>query len=181
MKTNKAKILFSVILVLIAISSRLLPHEWNFTAINAVALFSSVFLGMRYSFFIVLFSMLFSDIFIGFYFLPIMISVYGSIILSSVLGRFLGQKMSNQKTTRPFVLSILASTVFFLVTNAAVWYFGTMYTKDFGGLMNSYTMAIPFFRNSLLGDLWFTTTFFYAYEFLSQNIFSFSLKTKQVS
>ena len=51
--------------------------------------------------------------------------------------------------------TLLGSLFFFLLTNAAVWLFGTMYAPNFAGLMQSYFMALPFFRNSLLGDLFY--------------------------
>lgn len=58
----------------------------------------------------------------------------------------------------------LGAIIFFLLTNAAVWAFGTMYPHTLSGLMESYTMAIPFFRNSLLGDIFFIGILVGGYE-----------------
>ena len=52
--------------------------------------------------------------------------------------------------------TVLASILFFLTTNLAVWAFGTMYSHNLTGLMECYAMAVPFFKNSLLGDLFYT-------------------------
>jgi len=41
-----------------------------------------------------------------------------------------------------------------------VWATGTMYPKNFGGVMMSYTLALPFFRNAVEGDLFFTAAMF---------------------
>jgi hypothetical protein len=41
-----------------------------------------------------------------------------------------------------------------------VWAAYNMYPKDFGGLMTSYTLALPFFRNAVEGDLLFTSVMF---------------------
>jgi hypothetical protein len=35
-----------------------------------------------------------------------------------------------------------------------------MYPKNLGGLMTSYTFALPFFRQAVVGDLLFTAAFF---------------------
>jgi len=45
-----------------------------------------------------------------------------------------------------------------------VWAFGTMYAHNFVGLIQSYTMAIPFFKNSLAGDLFYTAVLVGGYE-----------------
>ena len=42
---------------------------------------------------------------------------------------------------------------FFLLSNFAVWAFGTMYPHNWSGLIQCYTMAIPFFRNTFASDL----------------------------
>ena len=57
-----------------------------------------------------------------------------------------------------------ASVIFFVVTNAAVWAFTPLYAHTLAGLMQSYTMAIPFFKNSLAGDLGYTAVLFGAME-----------------
>ena len=50
--------------------------------------------------------------------------------------------------------------LFFPVSNFAVWAAFDMYPKTFAGLMTCYTMAIPFFRRGLAGDLLFTAVMF---------------------
>ena len=39
-----------------------------------------------------------------------------------------------------------------------------MYEQTFRGLMQSYEMGLPFFRNTLLGDLFYVALLFGAYE-----------------
>jgi hypothetical protein len=55
---------------------------------------------------------------------------------------------------------LASSVAFYLSSNFAVWAFGTMYPKTLAGLVTSYTLAIPFFRPSLIGDLLFTAALF---------------------
>lgn len=146
--------------ILLGVSARLLPHPWNFTPLTAIALSLSVYLGWRYSIIGVIAIMLLSDIFIGVYDLPIMLSVYGSFVFSIILGTYIDR---HKKQT--ILFGILGSSLFFfLITNLAVWEFGTMYPHSFLGLIESYTMAIPFFRNALLGDIFYTTIFFGVFE-----------------
>ena len=67
------------------------------------------------------------------------------------------------------VLSIALGTlggsiIFFLTTNFAVWLFSDWYAENLSGLIMSYTLALPFFRNSLMGDIFYTAVFFGLYE-----------------
>jgi hypothetical protein len=56
--------------------------------------------------------------------------------------------------------SLTASISFFLVSNFAVWLSWNMYPKTLAGLMQCYTVGLPYFRRSVLGDLVFTAAFF---------------------
>jgi hypothetical protein len=50
---------------------------------------------------------------------------------------------------------------FFLASNFAVWAFGNIgYAHNWGGLIECYTKAIPFFRNGILSDVLFSCVFF---------------------
>ena len=50
--------------------------------------------------------------------------------------------------------------LFFTVTNLAVWAFSGMYPDTGTGLVACYAAALPFFQNTLAGDLWFSTILF---------------------
>ena len=65
--------------------------------------------------------------------------------------------------------SVGSSVVFFLVTNLPFWY-GGGYPWNFTGAMESYTLAIPFFRNSLFGDLCFNAVLFGGFELMRRRI-----------
>ena len=137
---------------------RLLPHMPNFTPIAAMALFGGVYLNKKYAFFIPLAAMFVSDIFLGFH--PAMPYVYGSFILTGIIGFWL----KNHKSTKNIICSSLISSIlFFLITNFGVWA-GGWYPHNLNGLVESYAMGIPFFKNTVLGDLLYTGVFFGAYE-----------------
>jgi len=61
---------------------------------------------------------------------------------------------------RVLSLSLVGSTIFFLLTNAAVWGFGGYYPRTGAGLMSAYVAGLPFFRNTVIGDLGFAAVFF---------------------
>ncbi len=52
-------------------------------------------------------------------------------------------------------LALLSSVFFYLYTNFGWWLMSGMYEYSLSGLMRCYWMAIPFFRNNLLGNLIF--------------------------
>lgn len=151
----------AILLVVLGTAARILPHPANFAPIGAIALFAGLYLPRRQAFIIPLAAMFLSDIVIGFYDPRMMAAVYGSFLLSI----FIGCMLQNKKTF-PMIMggATLGATIFFLTTNAAVWAFGTMYAHTLSGLGQSYLMAIPFFRNSLLGDIFFTGIFYASME-----------------
>ncbi|MFW5887168.1 MAG: DUF6580 family putative transport protein [Bacteriovoracia bacterium] len=173
--TTKNKILIAFVLVVLAVVTRFMPHLWNFTALTAVALFAGNYLGPRYAVGVVFSTMVISDFFIGFYDWKLMLTVYGSFamvgLIPSLIGRVGHGKSEDKKqnmysnTTKVFGMSLLGSVLFFLITNWAVWFFGTMYPANFSGLISSYFAGLPFFRNAILGDLWYTGVFFGVYEY----------------
>jgi len=148
--------IFVVLLITIGISARLLPHPANFSPVAALAIFGALYLPRKWTLVLPVSIMFLSDIIIGFYAWQIMASVYACFILTSGLALW----AKKYKTFSTILgTTVLGSIIFFLVTNAAVWGFGTMYTHNFSGLLQSYYMALPFFRNSLLGDLFYTGIF----------------------
>ncbi|MEX0668648.1 MAG: DUF6580 family putative transport protein [Candidatus Saccharimonadales bacterium] len=158
---NKTKLILALVLIAIGVSGRLLPHLWNFTPIIAIALFAGVYMGKKYAVFLPLTIMLIGDIFIGFDHLAITISIYGSIALAGLLAYGLRRYKSFRVVAG---ITVASSIMFFLITNAAVWVFSPLYTPNFSGLMQSYVMGIPFFRNSLIGNLFYTGILFGVYE-----------------
>jgi hypothetical protein len=149
-----------VLIMFFSLAAKCLPHPPNFSPIAAMALFGGVYFGRRSALLLPLAVLFVSDLFLGFYG-SVMIVVYGSFLLIGLMGMWL-KKHKNPGMV--VATSLMASIVFFLITNLAVWAGTAMYSKDFAGLMQSYTMALPFFRNTLLGDLFFTGIFFGAYE-----------------
>lgn len=149
----KYKIAFSLLLIFLGIATRILPHAWNFAPVAAIAIFSGFYLGKRYSIVVPVATMIIGDFFIGFYELPLLAAVYGSLITAGLIASALRKYKSVESI---FVSSIAASLIFFVVTNWAVWQFSPWYAKTFSGLIQTYYVALPFFRNTLMGDLFYT-------------------------
>ena len=127
--------------------SRIIPHPPNFTPILAVAVFIPLVLKNNLlAIPVTLGAMLIGDLYWGFH--GIMFWTYGAVILATQL-----------KFRNVFGNAVLASIIFFLVTNFAVWTMYDMYPKTLDGLILCYTMAIPFFQNTLLGTLFYTLVF----------------------
>lgn len=153
--------LIAYLLIGLAVVLRIMPHAPNFAPIAALALFGGVYLNRRFALIIPLAALVISDFFIGFYSYKIMLSVYLSFAMIGLGGIWLRR----HKRVGPVVGATLAgSTLFFLVTNLAVWAFGSLYPPTLAGLLASYTMALPFFKNTLLGDLFYTGVLFGSYE-----------------
>lgn len=156
------------LLIILAVFSRLIPHPANVAPVAGLALFVGT-TGLTYqtkqgkilAYSLPLIALLISDALIGFYTWQVMVSVYLGFLFTVGLG-LLVRKYYSLETI--ILASLVGSIVFFLLTNAAVWAFTPMYAKTSAGLIESYTMAIPFFRNSLIGDLIYTAGLFGAYE-----------------
>lgn len=161
-KTGKIlELLVALFLIFIGAILRLLPHPPNFAPIAAIALFGGVYLSRKMALILPVFAMLVSDYFLGFYQFSLMAFVYLSFLITVFLGIYLKK---NKKWYTVLGTSFFASILFFLLTNFAVWAFTSWYPKSFPGLIECYTMAIPFFKNTLFGDLFYVVLFFGVFE-----------------
>lgn len=154
------KVIFG--LILIAILTRLLPHPPNFVPITSIAIFSGFhFSNKRIAILIPLVGMFISDIFIGMH--ALMPIIYFSFVLISVMSFYI--KLIS------FLNVLIASTLFFVLSNLGVWYL--YYPLTWGGLSTCFVLAIPFFVNAIAGDLFYTSVLQFSLKKIKS--FSFSL------
>ena len=153
--------LIGILFVLIGVSFRLFPHPPNFAPVAAIALFGGVYFSKKIALTLPISIMLISDIFIGYYEISLMAVVYGSFLLCVLLGFWLKK---NKKWYTIGGSAILGAVLFFLITNFAVWALTPWYAKTLPGLIQCYFMALPFFKNTLLGNLFYVSVFFGIYE-----------------
>lgn len=160
--------------ILFGAMSRFLPHPPNFTAMNAIALFSAYSIGsLPLSIVTVFTSMLMADFVIGFH--SIMLYVYLSFALIVSLGHFLKQTTSTLKLS---LISTTSSILFFIVTNFGVWLTSSMYSKTIEGLMTCYIAAVPFISNQVFGDIFYTILLVKGWQFLENKLLRNSIHTK---
>lgn len=161
-----------IALVLAGASARLVLRDVpNFAPVAALALFAGyLFANRRGAVLVPLSVMALSDLVIGGYDLRMMAIVYASLTLPALIGHGLSRRLPMQRgwsacgSTCALVGSSLASSLlFFLTTNLAVWAFGSMYEPSAAGLLHCYERALPFFRYTLAGDLFFSAVLFGGY------------------
>lgn len=96
--------------------------------------------------------------------------VYGAYAVVVLIAYVIMRKPS---VLRLVVTSSLAAVVFFLVTNFGAWLHpAAPYAKGLSGLMSSYEAGIPFFRNGLMGDVFFSLVLFGAFDLVASRISS---------
>jgi hypothetical protein len=166
--------LVPIILILLAAFSRLLPHPPNVAPIAAVALFGGAYLDRKYSFVIPLAALALSDLVIGFY--SGAYWTYAAFIAVGGVGLWLGR---NRTIARTVAATLAGSIIFFLISNFGAWLtLQVLYPRTFSGLIECYTAAIPFFRNTLAGDAVSVALLFGAYELLRRVIPSLAPETE---
>ena len=143
----KKKILIFLGIFVSLAASRFIPHPPNFTSLMALSFYVPALLGIRYLPALIL-SFLITDLFIGFH--GVTFFTWGSVILIGLSAKFfLKSKLSR------IMGAITGAVIFFVITNFGVWSLGTYgYTVE--GLMACYTLALPFFGNTLVSTIIFS-------------------------
>ncbi|HAD09117.1 MAG TPA: hypothetical protein DCF62_06530 [Porticoccaceae bacterium] len=154
MKIQSIRVLCGLIGVIAL--TRLLPHPPNFSPVVALALFGgAAFAERRLAYLVPLAAMLLADLFIGFH--QTMMFVYVGMALVVVIGRWLGE---NRRLPVLALTALAGSGVFFLLSNAGVWWLGATYPHSLEGLLACYVAALPFFHNTVLATVVFAALLF---------------------
>ena len=142
---NYLKISIGIFLVLAA--SRFVPHPPNFTSLLALSFYVPALLGSRYIPALIL-SFVITDIVIGFHSLTIF--TWGSVIIIGFISKYLASSILSR-----IFGALLGAVLFFLITNFGVWVLGA-YGYTIEGLITCYTLAIPFFGNTIISTFIFS-------------------------
>ena len=176
MKTEKINLRFGIItlMILAAALSRLIPHSPNFAPIGAMAIFGAAYFSNRIiAFAIPLLAMWLSDIVINntiyasynnnhLWLIPQSFPWnYAAFLLITLVGFFLLKKI---KLISVIGAGLSASIIFFLVSNFGVWLGSPMYPQNISGLIACYITGIPFFGNTIGGDLFYSAVLFGTFE-----------------
>ena len=168
-----------VLLVLVGVQLRIWLQDLpNFAPVAALALFAGYFFrSWLLALCLPLSIMAISDLSIGGYDWRMMALVYGMLALPvafrSLLRRHLnldqgGLRSASLAVTGLIGCSLASSVLFFLTTNFGSWLWFNMYEHSVAGLIQCYVMAIPFFRYTLCGDLFFAVVLFSGYAVAAQ-------------
>ncbi|MBI2095462.1 MAG: hypothetical protein HYT89_04795 [Candidatus Omnitrophica bacterium] len=151
---------FIVFLIIAAgVLLRVIPHPWNVSPILGLALFSGAHLKTRTGALLLLATLFASDLFLGFdSTLPF---VWGSFLLVLILGKSLKSAGFGASI---FLTTLSGSSLFYLISNLGVFLATPLYEKTWTGLLRCYVLAIPFFRNAVIGDQVYALVFFGTYH-----------------
>ncbi|MBP9716368.1 MAG: hypothetical protein KBD51_00305 [Candidatus Levybacteria bacterium] len=186
-------------IILMAVLIRLFPHPANFAPIAAMALFGGTYLNRKYSLIIVFCTLIVSD-YLLLYINPFSpqfinfsklyspqslihastLAVYGSFLVVALIGIWL---RSHKSVKNIIAASLSSSILFFLITNFNFFYATSLYPKNIDGMLQAYVMAIPFFKNTLAGDIFYVALFFGSFEaaikLSKQNIYAYLYKNRR--
>jgi hypothetical protein len=172
-ESNKFQARLSSSLTVVAALARLIPHPPNFTPVGGMSLYGGAKLKGWRAFAMPLALMVVTDILLyfvngyatsGFHMFRFNTPfIYAAFLLNVLIGRTLLKKLS---VARLGAATVLCSTLFFLITNFAVWLApdsglgAVMYPHTLSGLITCYVAALPFFGTTLAGDALYTGVLF---------------------
>jgi hypothetical protein len=157
MNNKQLSVLMAALLILLTAAARIAGAEsglYNFAPVAALGLFSGAVLkDKRTAFLLALLAQFSGDLYFqlftptpGFYGIS-QFFTYGGLMAATLLG-FMFRRI---KLFSWAAYTIGASTLFFIVSNFGVWLSG-YYGLTWGGLVNTYVAALPFYKNTLIGD-----------------------------
>jgi hypothetical protein len=159
---NRTRFFVLTGMVLAAVLSKFLPHPVNFAPIGAIALFGGAHFQNRALGFVVPFAaLLIGDLITGLH--SLIPFVYGCFALNVCLGWWIRRQVT---ALRVLGVTLVGSTVFFLVTNFGVWLLLGTFEPTTAGLIQCYIVGLPLFLNTVLGDLFYAAVLFGGQAFL---------------
>lgn len=156
----KKQALYFSLLLLLAVFSRIIAPWPNFTAMTAVAVTGGMLFGRKYmGILFPILALFVSDLIInntlyahyGNRWLTEGAGwLYGSYLLIALLGSV---KIFKSTYTHVLGAGLIGAILFYLITNFGAWLGNPMYPQSFVGLLESYTLGLPFLMNQVLGTL----------------------------
>ena len=157
---STSNIILALFLIGFAIAFRVIPHPANFAPVGAIALMGGLLMARQYAIWLPVAIMAFSDLIIGTH--PLILWTWGSFALIALLSStFLRER--NIGAPGIVAAALSGGLLFFFVTNFGVWLQSGMYAHTWEGLVQCYVNALPFLRNTLLGDVFFSTSMYAIY------------------
>lgn len=166
----------TLIYIILAVLSRLLPHVPDVTALTSLSVIAGTQFSKRRALGIVLCSLLISDLLLAYFFGYSLLGSWtifnysGFIVITLLAPYFL---IANKKSILIIYL-ICSSFGFWLWTNFGTWLCSGIYPQHIVGLITCYIAALPFLRNAVFGDLIWMGIFLLVY-WVSER-FNFAMK-----
>ena len=158
--STRTAALFAGGLCLLAVLWRLWPHAPNVAPVAALALFAAWATGRAWmGAGLALVAMVVSDAVLGFYDLRLQAVVWGALMLPALYAKLL-PRSAMRAAPWSLAAALAGAFSFYLLTNAAVWAFGTTYQPGLAGLRDSLIAGLPFVRMTVAGDLFWTVVLF---------------------
>ncbi len=169
MQNQKQSRPFAIGITILSALARLVPHAPNVTPLGGSCLFAGSRIAGFWAYLLPLAVMLATDPFVGGYTWESPV-IYACFLINVFIGRSM---LRNVTPVRVGVAAFLCSLQFFVLTNLALWISAVathnpIYSADVAGLLTCYTLALPFWGRTLVGDLLFSGAIFGLYELLAR-------------
>lgn len=149
------------VLVVCGVLGRLWQPEYNLTPLAALTLFGSLIFAQRWLVAILPLTILtISNVWLPEYNSRVeMIVIYGCFLIPIAFHGWLREKYTFAKLA---LIGGLPSLMFFVITNGVVWIIrrGIAFDDSLAGLTECYTVALPFYRWMLAGDVFYVVALF---------------------
>ncbi len=178
MKKNSkttTNILIIAALIIAAVSWRIINHNLslapNLEIVTAVSVLAALIIGLRGAIFVPLVTMIISDLIIGNS--SIFIFTWGSFAVIGLASMILRRLNKNGASLifGSLGFAIFSSFFFFFATNLGVWLQG-WYPMTFAGLATCFTLAVPFYRTMLIGNIIIVPVATAAWQIVSSRMLS---------
>ncbi len=159
---NLQDVLVFALLVAIGVSGRWGQPQWNFTPTAAAAIFAGFYFSrVAIASLVPIAILVISDLLLPAHnSVAVMIVTYAAMTAPVWFGRMLRDENRGSGTAWKLALcGLVPATVFFIVSNFAVWAFQSDYEKSLAGLAECYWAAMPFYRWMLAGDIFYVAVF----------------------
>jgi len=159
---NVKDLLVFALLVAIGVTGRWGEPTWCFTPTAAAALFAGLYFSrLAIALLVPIAILAITDLALPPHSnLPVLIATYGIMTIPVFLGQLQRGEPSRVRAAAKWALfGLVPATLFYIVTNFAVWAFQSDYETSLAGLIRCYWAAVPFYRWMLAGDIFYLATF----------------------
>jgi hypothetical protein len=156
--------MLAVALILLCTVVRIVPHPPNFAPVGASGVLAGRTMRPLTAIAVTLAAMAISDLALSWIhgwspFGPETLFIYGAFAAQVPIARALRRRRGGAVAA-----ALLGGTVFFVLSNLAVWLFSSMYPHTAAGLWACYVAALPFFAATLVGDVLWTIALVLAWQ-----------------